>query len=99
MTKLEPYNTDISKLCETHKVKTLDAFGSILTDEFSDDSDIDMIVDFANLSVEDYADNYFDLKFSLEDILKRKIDLLEEKAMKNPYLRELINQQKELVYG
>ena len=58
-----------------------------------------MIVDFADFSVEDYADNYFDLKFSLEDVLKRKVDLLEEKAIKNPYFRELINQQMELVYG
>ena len=99
MNKLEPYNAEITKLCETHKVKGLFAFGSVLTDNFSDESDIDLIVDFANLSVEDYADNYFDLKFSLEDVLKRKIDLLEEKAIKNPYFKELINQQKELVYG
>ena len=99
MNKLEPYNADIAKLCESHKVRSLYAFGSVLTDNFNDDSDIDLIVDFAALNVEDYADNYFDLKFSLEDILKRKIDLLEEKAIKNPYFRELINQQKQLVYG
>lgn len=99
MTKLEPYNAEIAKLCEWQKVKSMYAFGSVSTEKFNDDSDIDLIVDFANLNVEDYADNYFDLKFSLEDIWKRKIDLLEEKAMKNPYLRELINQQKELVYG
>ncbi len=80
-------------------MKSLYAFGSVLTDKFNDDSDIDLIVDFAHLNVEDYADNYFELKFSLEDILKRKIGLLEEKAIKNPYFRELINQQKELVYG
>ena len=80
-------------------MKSLHAFDSVLTDKFNDDSDIDWIVDFANLSVEYYADNYFDLKFSLEDVLKRKIDLLEEKAMKNQYFRELINQQKKLVYG
>ncbi len=48
--------------------------------------------------MEDYADNYFDFKFSLQDILKRPIDLLEDKAIKNPYLKESIYKQRELVY-
>jgi predicted nucleotidyltransferase len=51
------------------------------------------------MEVEDYADNYFDLKFSLQDVLKRPIDLLEEKAIKNPYFKESVNSQKLLVYG
>ena len=99
MKRLEPYNADITKLCESHNVKSLYAFGSVLNDSFRDDSDIDLIVDFANLSLEEYADNYFDFKFSLQDILKRKIDLLEETAIKNPYFKMSVNQQKKLVYG
>lgn len=82
-----------------HKVKSLYAFGSVLKDNFNKESDIDLIVDFSNIAVEDYADNYFDFKFSLQDILKRPIDLLEEKAIKNPYFRQLLNQQRQLVYG
>lgn len=99
MNRLETYTPDIIKLCETHKVKSLYAFGSVLTDNFNSDSDIDLIVDFANIEVEDYADNYYDLKFSLQDILQRPIDLLEEKAMKNPYFKQSVNQQRQLVYG
>ena len=99
MNRLERYATDIAKLCENHKVRSLYAFGSILTDSFNKESDIDLIVDFSNMEVEDYADNYFDFKFSLQDILKRPIDLLEEKAIKNPYFRQSINQQRLLVYG
>jgi uncharacterized protein len=53
-----------------------------LTDQFNKESDIDLMVDFLNIEVEDYADNYFDFKFSLQDILKRPIDLLEAKAIK-----------------
>lgn len=75
------------------------AFGSILTEKFNADSDIDLIVDFSNINVEDYADNYFDLKFSLQDLLKRPVDLLERKAIKNPYFKQAINQQMQLVYG
>ena len=99
MNRLESYTLDIIKLCETHKVKSLYAFGSVLTDNFNSDSDIDLIVDFANIEVEEYADNYYDLKFSLQDILKRPIDLLEEKAIKNPYFKQSINLQRQLVYG
>lgn len=99
MNRLETYTPDIVKLCETHKVKNLYAFGSVLTDHFTSESDIDLIVDFANMEVEDYADNYFDLKFSLQEIFKRPIDLLEEKAIKNPYFKQSVNRQRQLVYG
>jgi predicted nucleotidyltransferase len=99
MYNLKTYTPEIVKLCKTHKVKSLYAFGSVLTDKFNHESDIDLIVDFANIALEDYADNYFDFKFSLQDILKRPIDLLEEKAIKNPYFKQSINQQKQLVYG
>ena len=100
MNRLAAYTNDISKLCETHKVKSLYAFGSVLTDKFDKDSDIDLIVDFVNnINVEDYADNYFDFKFSLQDILKRPVDLLESKAIKNPYFKQAVNQQRQLVYG
>ena len=99
MNRLETHASDIIKLCETHKVKSLYAFGSVLTDNFDKESDIDLIVEFSNIEVEDYADNYFDFKFSLQDILKRPIDLLEEKAIKNPYFRQSVNQKRQLVYG
>ena len=99
MNRLESYTSDIIKLCETHKVKSLYVFGSVLTDNFNSDSDIDLIVDFANIDVEEYADNYYDLKFSLQAILKRPIDLLEEKAIKNPYFKQSVNLQRQLVYG
>jgi len=81
-----------------HKVKSLYAFGSVLTDHFNSESDIDLIVDFANIDVEDYADNYFDLKFSLQEIFKRPLDLLEEKAIKNPYFKQPVSKQRQLVY-
>ena len=97
--RLQKYQAAIAKLCKTHKVKSLYAFGSVLSDNFNAESDIDLIVDFANMEVEDYADNYFDFKFSLQELFKRPIDLLEEKAIKNPYFRKSVNQKRQLVYG
>lgn len=96
---IQTYINEITRLCELHKVKSLYAFGSVLTDKFNADSDIDLIVDFKPIKVEEYADNYFDFKFSLEDMLKRPVDLLEEKAIKNPFFRESVNAQKQLIYG
>lgn len=99
MHNLQTYKPAITKLCEIHKVKKLYAFGSVLTESFNIDSDIDLIVEFENIKLEEYADNYFDFKFSLQDILKRPIDLLEDQAIKNPYFRKSIDKKKQLVYG
>lgn len=96
---LVAYKKQINELCVNHKVKSLYAFGSILTDNFNNKSDIDLIVDFNEIDLLDYADNYFDLKFSLQEIFNRSVDLLEERAIKNPYFKQAVNQKKELVYG
>ena len=99
MNQLATYKQQINELCVNHKVKSLYAFGSVLTADFNSKSDIDLIVDFKEMDVADYADNYFDLKFSLQNIFNRSVDLLEEQAIKNPYFKQALNQQKELVYG
>ncbi|NOQ26466.1 MAG: nucleotidyltransferase [Bacteroidales bacterium] len=89
----------IRDLCNRHKVAQLFAFGSVLTDNFNSDSDVDFVVDFSGVELLDYADNYFDLKFSLENLLKRDVDLLENKAIRNPFLRKSIDNSKQLIYG
>jgi len=99
MDELEKYLKDISKLCGAYKVKSLYAFGSVLTNRFNAKSDIDFIVDFEPIDIGEYADNYYDFKFSLQDILHRDIDLLEEKAIKNPYFLKAVSDQRQLVYG
>lgn len=95
MDRFEVHRPEIIKLCKNHNVKSLYALGSVLTENFNQQSDIDLIVDFENMDV----DNYYDFKFSLQDILKRPVDLLEEKAIKNPYFKNSIAQQRQLLYG
>jgi len=89
----------IKKLCFQHKVKSLFAFGSVVSDNLKPESDIDLIVDIDSNDPIDYSDNYFDLKFRLEQILNRPVDLLEAKALKNPYLKKQIDTTKLPVYG
>ena len=96
---LERYKNRISNLCKQYNVKSLYVFGSVLTDRFNNESDVDMIVAFNQMPIENYVDNYFDLKFTLQDILKRPVDLLEEQAISNPYFLQNINRTKQLLYG
>lgn len=96
---IETYKDQIQRLCENHKVKTLYSFGSVNTTRFSNESDVDLMVDFEISDPIEYTENYFDLKFELERILNRSIDLLENKAIKNPFLRENIDKSKVLIYG
>jgi predicted nucleotidyltransferase len=89
----------IRDLCSRHKVSKLFVFGSVLTNKFKKNSDIDLLVDFKDVDLYSYADNYFALKDALENVFKRNVDLLEDKAIKNPYLRQSIDSSKQLVYG
>jgi hypothetical protein len=75
------------------------AFGSVLSSRFNTESDVDMIVSFDQMDVASYADNYFDLKFSLEELLKRSVDLLEDNAITNPYFRQAVDPQRQMIYG
>jgi predicted nucleotidyltransferase len=90
---------EIEKLCLENNVKFLYAFGSVLSDSFTNSSDIDLLVDFDSMAISEYADNYYNLKFGLQKLFNREVDLLEQKALKNPYFLEHINQQKCLVYA
>lgn len=89
----------IFALCQTHKVKHLFAFGSILTNRFTKNSDIDLLVDFKDIDLYNYADNYFNLKASLENLFNREVDLLEDNAIKNPFFRKSIDSSKIIIYG
>ncbi|MDF9830037.1 nucleotidyltransferase domain-containing protein [Parabacteroides sp. PF5-6] len=96
---LSKYIPVIVALCKQHKVKKLFAFGSVFTPRFNEKSDIDMVVDFEEVDLMEYADNYFSLKESLSRLLGREVDLLEDKAIRNPILRKNIDNSKQLIYG
>ncbi len=99
MNIVEQNINSVFKLLKAHKVKNMYLFGSVLTDKFSPASDIDMLVEFKKMPLKSYADNYFDLKFALQDVLNREVDLLENQAIKNPFLRRSIDSNKKLIYG
>ncbi len=90
----------ITSLCQQHKVKELYVFGSAAKNEMNENSDVDFIVKFdPEIPVEDYADLYFDLAEALEQLLKRNVDLLTDKPIRNKYLRQGIEETKRIVYN
>lgn len=99
MELIKIHREELDAACSTYNVDELYAFGSVLTDQFNSESDIDFIVSILSTDPIEYAENYFELKFELERIFKRKIDLLEQKAIKNKTFENLVNKQKKLVYA
>lgn len=84
----------IQSLCKENKVKSLFAFGSVTRVDFNEDSDVNLVVDFEENVPFKYADLYFNLKSKLEIILKRQVDLLEERAIKNRFFRQHLEKTK-----
>ncbi|MDP2891464.1 MAG: nucleotidyltransferase domain-containing protein [Bacteroidota bacterium] len=92
-------NLEIVKaVCRNNNVKSLFAFGSVCTDKFNDQSDIDLLIAFHSMDYGDYADSYFSMVEQLEDIFKRPVDLITDKSLSNPYFINSLNQTKTLIY-
>ncbi len=95
---LQKYLLGLTPVFQQHYVKSIFVFGSVLTHDFNSESDVDMVVNFLPIPIENYADNYFELHEKLEKFLKREVDLLEGQAIRNPYVKKEIDRTKRLIY-
>ena len=98
MNPLKANSEAIQSLCEKHKVEKLYAFGSVLTSAFNEESDVDFLVEFNIQDIEKYVSNFFTLKEELEILFNREIDLIEYRAISNPYFKEEVDETKILLY-
>jgi hypothetical protein len=90
----------LKELCQKYDIKTMYVFGSASSDDFKEDSDIDILINFKeDISIEKYTDNYFELHYKLEELFNRKIDLVTENSLSNPYLKDSIDKTKKLLYA
>jgi len=89
----------ITGLCEKHKVKELYLFGSVLTERFTDSSDVDVLIQFGEVDLMEYFDNFMDFKDELEKLLNRPVDIVENQAIRNPIFRRIVDRDKKLIYG
>jgi hypothetical protein len=91
---------EIKNTCDKHHVKALFVIGSAARNTMHSLSDVDLLYSFKEKEIpgDQYADNFFDLKNSLESILKMKVDLVAQDYLRNPYFINAINRDKTLVY-
>ena len=90
----------VAEVCRRFHVERLYLFGSATTDKFEPArSDLDFVVSFKPLALGAYADAYFGLAHALEDLFGRKVDLITERAIRNPYFKEEIEETRQLVYA
>lgn len=90
----------IACVCRRYGVRYLDLFGSATEPERfeAQRSDYDFIVEFQNLSHADAFNRFMGLKLDLEAELQRPVDLLMERAIKNPHLKRAVDAQRQRVY-
>ena len=92
------YKTDLNSICKSFGVRRLMSFGSVNTDRFGANSDIDLLVMFDKSDDHDLFSRYFGLKERLEEIFQRPVELVFDRNFKNPYFRESVNKSKKLIY-
>lgn len=91
--------SDFKALCQNHKVRYLYAFGSSTTDKFdSKSSDIDLLVEIDVPDPIERGDKLLSLWDKFESFFQRKVDLLTDSSIRNPYLRKSIDSTKILIY-
>jgi predicted nucleotidyltransferase len=90
---------ELRALCAEFDVQRMYIFGSAASGTFTEASDLDFLIAFKDIPVDRYTDNYFDLHQRLESLFSRKVDLLTEPAIKNPYFAKSVNDTKQLLYA
>jgi predicted nucleotidyltransferase len=61
--------------------------------------DFDFVLRFGDIPLKSYADNYFTLKEELENLLGKKVDLVEEETITNPYFKKEVDATRKKLYG
>jgi len=96
---IQEHINELKGLCDKYHIAELYVFGSILTDNFTPESDIDFLVKFSDVEPLEYFDNYMDFKEKLEQLFSRMVDLVEIQTLKNPILKRSIDRNKMILYG
>ncbi len=97
---IESKKKELDEICRTHHVRRLEVFGSAVSESFDPEkSDLDFVVQFFDLRPGEYADTYFGLLEKLEELFQRRVDLIMDTAIDNPYFREKIQKTGVLLFA
>ncbi len=96
---LQAHRNGIAALCRLRHVRRLDVFGSTVRGEASSGSDYDFLVEFEPLPPGSYATAYFGLLEDLQTLLGAPVELVVERAIRNPYFRQAVDAQRQALYA
>src|ERR1041385_6803165 len=87
----------IEAFCRKWKVRELALFGSVLRDDFRPQSDVDVLVTFAQGSGWDLW-NFIEMKEELETVFGRPVVLVEKGTIENPFRRHAIMNNYQVIH-
>jgi uncharacterized protein len=99
--RLELPRAEFVNLCRKHRVEQLAVFGSVLRDDFRENSDLDFLVKFEGDDAGPWMSRLTGLQEDLSRLLKRPVDVIDWKAVehsRNPYRRKAILGEMKLLY-
>lgn len=88
----------LAAFCEKWRLRELSLFGSVLRDDFGPQSDVDLLIEFAD----DIPWSLFDwvaMEDELRDLFGREVDLTSKSGLHNPYRRNTILSSRRVVYA
>ena len=96
---IDDFRGSLAEQCKRFGVRRLEVFGSAARGDFDPaSSDFDFIVSFADKTPDTYADRYIDFAAAVEQLLGRRIDLLTERCIRNPFFRREVDAARQVVY-
>jgi uncharacterized protein len=96
--KIEIDENAITSLAKKYQIREMAFFGSVLREDFNDQSDIDILIKFYDNNNYSLFD-LFKMKEDFEEVLGKEVDIIEKDGLKNPYRREAILKNAKVVYA
>ena len=91
---------DVVALLGKHQIKNAFVFGSVVTQHFNEQSDIDLLITFRDgLDPLEAGEHWWNLHDELRQLFHREIDIVTERSLKNPYFIKELDETKLLIYG
>jgi uncharacterized protein len=90
---------EVVRILKVHKVKRAYAFGSVCTNDFNQESGVDLLIAFdITEPFEGYTENFWKMEDELQKLLQRNVDLVPEHTLKNPYFIRELEKTKTVLY-
>ncbi len=97
---IEEKRQELERVCRRRRVHRIELFGSAARPDFDPArSDLDFLVTFQELDLDQYADAYFGLLEDLQALFQRPVDLVVASAIQNPYFRQAVESTRTLLYA